>query len=148
MSKYILREYYELCSDGICQDVLTEDEKRRAKNGVVFLSGKLQEADVKNGNGRKYPQVILEREVKKYLNLVKERRALGELDHPEDSIINLKNVSHLVTDVWWDGPCVMGKMDSLKCSFLRVDLQRKSEDLPTHLTAAAFIHHRAYIAQI
>ncbi len=42
----------------------------------------------------------------------------------------------------------MGKMDSLKCSFLRVDLQRKSEDLPTHLTAAAFIHHRAYIAQI
>jgi len=113
MSKYILREYYELCSDGVCQDVLTEDEKRRAKNGVVFLSGKLQEADVKNGNGRKYPQVILEREVKKYLNLVKERRALGELDHPEDSIINLKNVSHLVTDVWWDGPCVMGKIEVL-----------------------------------
>ena len=70
MHKQLLREYYELCEGGVCQDFLTEDEKRRAKDGVVFLSGKLQEADVRNGNGRKYPQVILEREVKKYLNLV------------------------------------------------------------------------------
>jgi hypothetical protein len=113
MSKYILREFYELCDGGTCQDFLTEEEKRRASNGVVFLSGKLQEADVRNGNGRKYPHIILEREIKKYENLIKERRALGELDHPEDSVINLKNVSHLVTKVWWKGPSVMGKIEVL-----------------------------------
>ena len=113
MSKYVLREYYELCADGICMDVLNEEEKRKAATGVVYLSGKLQEADCRNGNGRKYPQMILEREVKNYQNLIKERRALGELDHPDDSVINLKNVSHLVTDVWWNGPSVMGKIEVL-----------------------------------
>lgn len=113
MSKYILREFYELCPDGVCKDVLTEDEKRRAANGTVFLSGKLQEADCTNGNGRRYPQTILEREVQTYKRLIQERRALGELDHPDDSVINLKNVSHLVTDVWWDGPRVMGKIEVL-----------------------------------
>jgi len=113
MSKYILREFYELCPDGVCQDVLTEDEKRRAATGAVFLSGKLQEADCTNGNGRRYPQSILEREVQNYKRLIMERRALGELDHPDDSVVNLKNVSHLVTDVWWDGPRVMGKIEVL-----------------------------------
>lgn len=113
MSKYILREFYELCPDGVCRDVLTEDEKRRAANGTVFLSGKLQEADCTNGNGRRYPQTILEREVQTYKRLIQERRALGELDHPDDSVVNLKNVSHLVTDVWWDGPRVMGKIEVL-----------------------------------
>tara|TARA_R100000808_G_C2118337_1_gene130281 strand:+ start:518 stop:1117 length:600 start_codon:yes stop_codon:yes gene_type:complete len=113
MSKYVLREYYELCADGVCQDLLTEEEKVRAASGVVFLSGKLQEADCRNGNGRKYPQAILEREIKKYLNLIKERRALGELDHPPEAVINLQNVSHLVTEIWWDGPNVMGKIEVL-----------------------------------
>lgn len=113
MSKYVLREYYELCADGVCMDVLNEEEKRKAANGVVYLSGKLQEADCRNGNGRKYPQVILEREVKNYQNLINDRRALGELDHPDDSVINLKNVSHVVTSVWWNGPDVMGKIEVL-----------------------------------
>ena len=57
--------------------------------------------------------VILEREVKNYQKLIKERRALGELDHPDDSVVNLKNVSHLVTDIWWSGDQVMGKMEVL-----------------------------------
>ena len=74
-----------------------------------MLSGKLQEADCQNGNGRVYPQGILEREVKKYAALVKDNRALGELDHPESSIINLVNVSHMITEVWMDGANVMGK---------------------------------------
>ena len=113
MAKKLLREYYELCEGGICQDLLTEDEKRLVAEGVVILSGKLQEADCKNGNGREYPMAILEREMKNYSKLVKERRALGELDHPDDSVINLKNASHMVTDVWWDGPNVMGKVQVL-----------------------------------
>ena len=113
MSKKLLREYYELCEGGVCQDLLTEEEKRFVAGGGMILSGKLQEADVQNGNGRIYPHSVLLREMKNYQKLVQARRALGELDHPEDSVINLKNASHMVTDVWWDNKNVMGKVKVL-----------------------------------
>jgi len=113
MSKLLLREYYELCEGGVCQDLLTEDEKRLVREGTLILSGIMQKCDELNGNGRVYPRKILEREVENYGKLVQERRALGELDHPEDSVINLKNASHLVTDVWWNGGDVMGKVQVL-----------------------------------
>ena len=114
MSKYLLREFYELCEGGICEDLLTEDEKRRIKeNNALILSGVMQRANAKNGNGRVYPRPILEREVETYSKLVRETRAVGELDHPEDSVINLKNASHIVTDVWWDGNDVKGKVEVL-----------------------------------
>ena len=114
MSKYLLREFYELCEGGICEDLLTEDEKRRVKeNNVLILSGIMQRANAKNGNGRVYPRPILEREVENYKKLVRERRAVGELDHPDDSVINLKNASHIVTDIWWDGNDVKGKVEVL-----------------------------------
>jgi len=113
MSKKLLREYYELCEGGVCQDLLTEDEKKFVANGGMILTGKLQEAEIQNGNGRVYPQKVLRREMQNYDKLVRERRALGELDHPDDSVINLKNASHLVTDVWWDGNSVMGKVKVL-----------------------------------
>mgnify|MGYP003134255397 FL=1 len=109
MGQKLLREYYELCDGGICQDLLTEDEKRFVASGGMMLSGIIQKADTVNGNGRVYPHAVLEREVKNYAKLVKERRALGELDHPDDSVINLRNASHMMTDVWWDGKNVMGK---------------------------------------
>ena len=108
--KTLLREYYELCEGGVCQDLLTEEEKRLVANGTTILSGVMQKADALNGNGRVYPRNILEKEIKNYQKLVNERRALGELDHPDDSVINLKNASHLVTNVWWDGENVMGKV--------------------------------------
>ena len=111
--KVLLREYYELCEGGVCQDMLTEAEKKYVANGGMILTGKLQEAEVQNGNGRVYPRKILEREMKNYMMLVKDRRALGELDHPDDSVINLKNASHMVTDAWWDGNNVMGKVKVL-----------------------------------
>jgi|TARA_R110002074_G_scaffold46299_3_gene119235 hypothetical protein len=113
MGKKLLREYYALCEGGVCQDLLTEDEKRFVTSGGMILSGKLQEADVQNGNGRIYPYKVLTREVQNYKKLVKERRALGELDHPDDSVINLKNASHMVTDVWMDDKNVMGKVKVL-----------------------------------
>ena len=109
----LLREYYELCEGGVCQDLLTESEKSFVRNGGMMLTGKLQEADVQNGNGRVYPMNIMEREVKKYAEVVNDRRALGELDHPESSIINLVNVSHMVTEVWMEGASVMGKIKVL-----------------------------------
>ena len=113
MGKLLLTEYYELCEGGICQDLLTEAEKTFVANGGMILSGVMQRADAKNGNGRVYPRNVLVREVENYQKLVKERRALGELDHPEDSVINLKNASHMVTNVWWDGNDVMGKVQVL-----------------------------------
>ena len=113
MKKVLLREYYELCEGGVCQDLLTEEEKRYVANGGMILSGKLQEADVQNGNGRIYPHKVLMREMENYQKLVKERRALGELDHPDDSVINLKNASHMITEVWWDDKNVMGKVKVL-----------------------------------
>lgn len=113
MSKLVLREYFELCEGGVCQDFLTEAEKAEVKNGALYLTGIMQKADTPNGNGRVYPYKVLQREVQNYQKLVKERRALGELDHPEDSVINLKNASHMVTDIWWDGQSVMGKVKVL-----------------------------------
>ena len=114
MNKVLLREYYELCEGGICQDFLTEAEKKQVnEHGAVFLTGVIQAADMKNGNGRIYPQKILEREMKNYQKIIGENRALGELDHPEDSVVNLRNVSHMVTDCWWDGNKVMGKVKAL-----------------------------------
>jgi hypothetical protein len=110
MSKVLLREYYELCEGGVCQDLLTEEEKRFVKNGGMMLTGKLQEGGVVNGNGRVYPPQVLTREVKNYQKLVKERRALGELDHPDDSVINLRNASHMVTQIWMENNTVMGKV--------------------------------------
>jgi hypothetical protein len=113
MSKVILREFYELCEGGFCEDLLTEQEKAEIANGALYLTGVMQRAEAQNGNGRVYPREILRREVKNYSKLVKEHRALGELDHPEDSVINLRNASHMVTDIWWDGDDVMGKVKVL-----------------------------------
>ena len=79
----------------------------------MYLSGRLQTADKKNGNGRSYPINVLKREVNNYDKVVADNRALGELDHPDDSVINLRNVSHVVTDIWWEGKDVMGKIKVL-----------------------------------
>ena len=110
MNEFLLREYYELCEGGLCQDFLTESEKRDiTENGTMYLTGVIQRAKAKNQNGRVYPKAVLEREIENYQKVIKENRALGELDHPEDSVVNLKNVSHLMTAVWWEGDNVMGK---------------------------------------
>ena len=112
--KLLITEYFSLCEGGVCQDLLTEDEKRMVReDGAMFLTGVMQRADAQNGNGRIYPRSILEREMGNYQKLIKERRALGELDHPDQAVINLANASHLVTESWWDGNDVMGKIQIL-----------------------------------
>jgi len=113
MSKFLLREFHALCEGGICQDFLTEAEKIQVTNGAMILTGVMQVANVKNGNGRIYPLEVLKREMQNYMKLVREKRALGELDHPEDSVINLKNSSHMVTDIWFDENKMMGKIKIL-----------------------------------
>ena len=84
------------------------------KNTPLMVSGVLQRANAKNQNERVYPKDILEREIKSYMEgPVAEKRALGELDHPESSVINLQNVSHNVVRCWWDGNDVMGDVEIL-----------------------------------
>jgi len=93
---------------------ILENKQLGEGKSLVTLVGKLQEAEQKNGNGRIYPREILEREVKKYADgPVKTRTALGELDHPEASVVNLANTSHVITEVWWKGNDLMGKLQLL-----------------------------------
>ena len=88
-------------------------EGKLSERGNPIVEGILATAEVKNGNGRYYAKDLWEREIDKYMESVKQKRALGELDHPESSIINLKNVSHNITDMWWDGDHVCGKIEIL-----------------------------------
>ena len=111
MSKVLLREYYKLCPNGICEDLLTESEKREIKEeGAIYLTGVFQRANSKNGNGRIYPKHILEREVSNYQRMIKEKRCGGQLDHPDTEIVELQNVSHKIVSLWWNGDEVMGKL--------------------------------------
>jgi len=82
-------------------------------NGTYLVKGILQRAGAPNQNHRRYPKEILERECKKYEQLIKERRALGELDHPDSPVINLKNVSHNIREIGWDGDDVVGIVEIL-----------------------------------
>ncbi len=88
-------------------------EGKTSNRGLPLVEGILATAEVKNGNGRYYPRKLWEREIDKYMSSVKENRALGELDHPETTVINLKNVSHNITDIWWNGDHIMGKIEIL-----------------------------------
>jgi hypothetical protein len=78
-----------------------------------LVEGILATCEVKNGNGRYYSRELWEREMDKYMENVNANRALGELDHPDSSIINLKNVSHNIKKIWWDGDNVMGAIELL-----------------------------------
>ena len=92
---------------------LFEGRIQEDQNGVVLVKGILQRAGAENQNGRVYPKPILMREAKKYETLIKERRALGELDHPDSSVINLKNVSHNVREIHWEGEDLCGTVEIL-----------------------------------
>jgi len=95
------------------QSSLTLTEGKMSDRGNPVVGGILATAEVKNGNGRYYKKSLWQREIDKYMDNVKERRALGELDHPESSVINLKNASHNIVDIYWDGNTVMGKIEIL-----------------------------------
>lgn len=114
--QFLIKEFlsFKNETDNI-DSVLTEQERVERKNGTMFLVGVVQRADAENGNGRRYPRKILEREVANYMKLVRENRAVGECDHPGDDRveIELKNVSHVITDLWWEGQDLKGKLKIL-----------------------------------
>jgi len=88
-------------------------EGKLSDNGNPLVEGILATVEVKNGNGRYYPKELWQREINNYMSCVKENRALGELDHPDSTIINLKNVSHNIKKIFWDGDNIMGVIEIL-----------------------------------
>ena len=89
-------------------------EAIKENNGKLIVKGVLQRADTKNQNGRVYPKDILMREAKKYFeNFIGQKRAMGELDHPESSVVNLANVSHNISDMKWNGDDLVGTVEVL-----------------------------------
>lgn len=107
--KCVITEWYELEID---QSLIKEAMDDPSKP-LVLKDKLLQKANTKNHNGRIYPPEVLFREVKKYSQLVKERRSLGELDHPDSPIVELKNVSHLITDIYERGDEIRGDIEIL-----------------------------------
>ncbi len=88
-------------------------ESREKNNGKVMMKGILQKADTLNQNGRIYPISVLEREVRNYQKFIAENRALGELDHPDSSVVNLKNVSHVIKEAYLERGVVYGTVELL-----------------------------------
>jgi hypothetical protein len=96
----------------ISQDTINEAVKEN--NGKLVVKGVLQRAEAKNQNGRVYPSKILQREAKNYNeNFIKQKRALGELDHPDSSVVNLANVSHNITEMHFEGDNLIGTCEIL-----------------------------------
>jgi len=88
------------------------NESIKENNGKLIVRGVLQRAEAKNQNGRIYPRETLMREAKKYMKeFVNEKRAMGELDHPESSVVNLQNVSHNVTEMHFEGDNLLGTVE-------------------------------------
>ena len=108
MSKQLLIETYPIT---ISSSLLTENVGGVGK--PLIVEGILATAEIKNGNGRYYARELWEREMAKYTDSIKNRRAMGELDHPESQIINLKNVSHLITEYRWEEDNIIGKIEIL-----------------------------------
>ena len=89
-------------------------KEAKGRPGVFEVEGVMQRAKAQNQNGRVYAKPILERESKKYTEeFVKNGNAFGELDHPESPVVSLKNASHIVKDLWWDGDDLMGRVELL-----------------------------------
>jgi len=100
----------EWCPINVDKKLIKES---RDMYGKIILKGIIQRANTLNQNGRIYPRAILEREMINYQKLIQEKRALGECDHPDSSVVELKNVSHVVTEAHMDGDNVYGTIEIL-----------------------------------
>jgi hypothetical protein len=89
------------------------EESKQMNNGKVILKGILQKADVVNQNGRIYPKELLEREIRNYQKFIIENRSLGECDHPESTVVSLKNASHLIKEAYFKDNIVYGVVELL-----------------------------------
>lgn len=107
------------CKDGVCTNRnIIKEFKSGTSLGLdgelpdkIELFAVLQKYDVENKNGRVYPKNILEREAKRYQEMINLGTSLGELNHPESSIIDADRVSHRITEIWWEGRTLMGRLE-------------------------------------
>ena len=105
-----LLESYEILN--VTPEMISESKEQN--DGKIVLSGIIQKADALNQNGRVYPRAVLEREIRNYQKFILENRATGELDHPSDSVVSLKNVSHIMREARMDqAGVVWGKIELL-----------------------------------
>jgi hypothetical protein len=88
-------------------------ESRESNDGKIVMKGILQKSDTLNQNGRVYPDAILSREVRNYQKFIQENRALGELDHPDSSVVELKNASHLIREAYMKDSVCYGTVEIL-----------------------------------
>tara|TARA_X000001388_G_scaffold44763_1_gene31786 strand:+ start:134 stop:751 length:618 start_codon:yes stop_codon:yes gene_type:complete len=103
----VLREWLPITCD---KEVIKENKE---KLGKIMLKGIIQRSNTLNQNGRVYPRSILQREIENYQKLIRENRALGECDHPDSSVIELKNASHIVREAYMQGDDVYGTIEVL-----------------------------------
>lgn len=104
-----------------CNDAgFTLSLNESADGGLTRFRGKFQEAEAVNKNQRKYPFAVLEQNVKALSPMIKSRGLVGELDHPTDSIIHFEKCSHLITNLWWEGNCLMGEGEILNTPHGRI----------------------------
>ena len=109
MSKQLLIEYqlFKPVRNTLMEGV-------RSSRGNMIVSGQVQACDKPNANKRIYPYETLYSQVEKYIEgPIREKRATGELDHPESSVINFKNVSHNILKLWWEGKDLYGDIEIL-----------------------------------
>ncbi len=95
------------------QNIIQESYGQLEHSKPFVFYATLQKWGVPNRNGRVYPEKILRREADKYQDIIKRGMAISELNHPESSLIDLDRVSHLITDMWWEGNILMGKIKLL-----------------------------------
>lgn len=101
----------EWCAFNITKEMINESRDRNG--GKLVLKGPIQKSNTLNQNGRIYPRAILEREIMNYQKLIQENRAMGECDHPDSSVVELKNVSHIVKEAYIQGEVVYGSIEIL-----------------------------------
>lgn len=104
----LLTEWFPIACD---KDLIKESREKHG--GKIILKGPIQKANTLNQNGRIYPRIILEREIMNYQKLIQENRAMGECDHPDSSVVELKNVSHVVKEAYMQGDIVYGAIEIL-----------------------------------
>lgn len=104
----LLREW---CLLDVSKEKINESIK--INDGKIILKGPIQKSNTLNQNGRIYPKTILEREILNYQKLIRENRSVGECDHPDSSVVELKNVSHIIREAYMEGDIVYGSIEIL-----------------------------------
>ena len=114
--KLILIEYdagYINPNDNRNETLIKESSEMLDHSKPIEFYAVLQKYETPNRNGRLYPERILKREAENYKKMIKKGTSLSELNHPESSLIDLDRVAHMITEVWWEGNVLMGKIKLL-----------------------------------